>query len=250
MSERESAQFSDSTNQILRALDGESVTRNPAFSATTNAILDAIEEGGGSGLPEVTDADDGKVLTVVDGEWDAAEPSGGDELPFFVCTRGVTPYQEIVTNYNNGKLPIMIYNKKLYYCISAQSNQLKFVSIVPDGQSYPGSQHKVYREWYVNGAWTTMQTYKNAVIIEVPITIDTSAGKAYIPLSNTDRNLLIPDAISRFYDNSTYERYQKNDGTAGGEGVFFHISNDRIKLLEYEGIENNQYKYSYTEKML
>ena len=47
MSERESAQFSDSTNQILRALDGESVTRNPAFSATTNAILDAIEEGGG-----------------------------------------------------------------------------------------------------------------------------------------------------------------------------------------------------------
>ena len=30
MSERESAQFSDSTNQILRALDGESVTRNPA----------------------------------------------------------------------------------------------------------------------------------------------------------------------------------------------------------------------------
>lgn len=72
MSERESAQFSDSTNQILRALDGETVTRNPAFSATTNAILDAIEDGGG-GLPAVTSADNGKVLGVVNGAWDKTE---------------------------------------------------------------------------------------------------------------------------------------------------------------------------------
>ena len=33
--------------------------------------------GGGSGLPPVTDADNGKVLGVVDGEWDKAEASGG-----------------------------------------------------------------------------------------------------------------------------------------------------------------------------
>lgn len=33
--------------------------------------------GGGSGLPEVDDSDNGKVLTVVDGEWAAASGGGG-----------------------------------------------------------------------------------------------------------------------------------------------------------------------------
>lgn len=88
MSERESAQFSDSTNQILRALDGEAPTRNPAFSATTNAILDAIEEGGGgSGLPDVTSADNGKVLGVVNGAWDKTTAEGGAP---FIATYTIT----------------------------------------------------------------------------------------------------------------------------------------------------------------
>lgn len=36
-------------------------------------MIDAIGEGGGSGLPEVTSADNGKVLTVVGGAWAAQQ---------------------------------------------------------------------------------------------------------------------------------------------------------------------------------
>jgi len=36
--------------------------------------------GGGSGLPAVTAADNGDVLTVVNGAWDKAAPSGGGVL--------------------------------------------------------------------------------------------------------------------------------------------------------------------------
>lgn len=39
--------------------------------------LSKLEIGGGGGLPEVTDADNGDVLTVVDGEWAKAAASGG-----------------------------------------------------------------------------------------------------------------------------------------------------------------------------
>ena len=44
--------------------------------------------GSGSGLPEVTSDDNGDVLTVVNGSWDKAAPSGGD--PGYVVTRSAT----------------------------------------------------------------------------------------------------------------------------------------------------------------
>lgn len=46
----------------------------------TEQYLDAIARGvggGGSPLPAVTSEDNGDVLTVVNGEWDKAAPSGG-----------------------------------------------------------------------------------------------------------------------------------------------------------------------------
>jgi hypothetical protein len=41
----------------------------------------ATQNGGGSGLPEVTSADNGKILKVKDGEWEPGEDISGDKLP-------------------------------------------------------------------------------------------------------------------------------------------------------------------------
>ena len=51
---------------------------------TSSEMIDYIEDvaggGGGSSLPSVTSDDNGKVLTVVEGEWDKAEASGGGDF--------------------------------------------------------------------------------------------------------------------------------------------------------------------------
>lgn len=43
-----------------------------SFSSETYALLKSQGGGGGSGLPSVTEADNGKVLSVVDGAWAAS----------------------------------------------------------------------------------------------------------------------------------------------------------------------------------
>lgn len=56
-------------------------TENSPNSLTSGAVYDALDNlpsGGGVALPDVSASDNGKVLTVVNGEWDkAAAPSGG-----------------------------------------------------------------------------------------------------------------------------------------------------------------------------
>lgn len=52
--------------------------------ADAKAVGDAIKNGGGgTGLPEVTEADNGKVLQVVDGVWGAVEVVDGNTVLFY-----------------------------------------------------------------------------------------------------------------------------------------------------------------------
>lgn len=53
-------------------------------------MIDAITAlgGGGSSLPAVTSDDNGKLLTVVEGAWDKATPSGGASTVVFNATFG------------------------------------------------------------------------------------------------------------------------------------------------------------------
>ena len=58
-------------------VDKTPITREEWFLAQ---IAEAVASGGGgSSLPSVTDADNGDVLTVVNGAWDKAAPSGGGD---------------------------------------------------------------------------------------------------------------------------------------------------------------------------
>lgn len=70
---------------FLAKAAGQSV-ETPEPITREERYLNAIAEGGGGGgggsnLPSVTSADNGDVLTVVNGTWDKAAPSGGDSLP-------------------------------------------------------------------------------------------------------------------------------------------------------------------------
>lgn len=70
--------------------------------------------GGGSGLPAVTSEDNGDVLTVVEGEWAKAAPSGGGILWCTYSGDDITgygidkSYNEIKTAIDNGVMPVLV----------------------------------------------------------------------------------------------------------------------------------------------
>lgn len=72
---------------------------NPPNPANAGKVIGVGEDGkaalvegeSGGGLPEVTDADDGDVLTVVDGEWAKAEPLGGTVVLYTVDPADTDP---------------------------------------------------------------------------------------------------------------------------------------------------------------
>lgn len=91
-----------------------------AFSPETYALLlKKIEEGGGggSGLPSVTAADNGKVLSVVSGAWAAANKSG-----LVIDNDGVLnkSYNELRAMFNSGIIPCFVvvdgFITRLYQC--------------------------------------------------------------------------------------------------------------------------------------
>lgn len=100
----------DALKQLYQSLGGD----DPEvldMSTNTELIQEIakVAEGGGGGLPEVTEADDGRVLGVDDGEWKAVEPSGGlvgylqyseNDIPYLECS-----YNDLLADIAAGKLP-------------------------------------------------------------------------------------------------------------------------------------------------
>lgn len=80
----------------------------PAPKTRTEFLLKEIAENkGGGGLPPVTAEDNGKVATVVDGAWGAAQPSGGGAFvvgaDYLTNTLDKT-WQEIYDAVSSGKV--------------------------------------------------------------------------------------------------------------------------------------------------
>lgn len=88
---------------------------HPSGNSTAD-ILDCIAEhfeAGGSSLPDVTSADNGKVLTVVEGEWNKGEAGGSDIFVVNIALNEETgtftsdkTYSEMEAAYNSNKIII------------------------------------------------------------------------------------------------------------------------------------------------
>lgn len=117
-----------------------------------------IDEVEGVKLPEVTEDDNGNVLTVVEGVWDKAEPNGGSGGGVFMVEMGpitdgstVTElkatWQEIYDAFTSGKLVIAYrvrtapdesfsHERKIVTTVSYISNETKPYSVNVDVITY------------------------------------------------------------------------------------------------------------------
>jgi len=64
--------------------DTDRIEELSSYVNRTGEPLIVEDSSGDSSLPDVTTDDNGDVLTVVEGAWDKAEPSGGSQLPIEV----------------------------------------------------------------------------------------------------------------------------------------------------------------------
>lgn len=219
MSERESAQFSDSTNQILRALDGETVTRNPAFSATTNAILDAIEDGGG-GLPEVTSADNGKVLGVVNGAWDKTESKGlvvatityNVGLSGYICDK---TNEEILAAIAAGNTVVAKYGDNLYRLAKYLTTGDKTIYFE---WSNPSSNYQVKKEFRVGALGVT--TYFEHTVLPT------------VTASNAGTGLIVSDGGNWVDERLTYDVEFQMAGAPSGNDYPLYTATPLTDILK------------------
>lgn len=126
---------------------------------TNRQVLEGMLDGAdsGAGLPAVSEEDEGKVLTVVNGEWDKAESSSNDNI-FQVNFRLIgmdytadKTFAEVYEAISNGKNVFVYYNRKQYFIDSVAFNKILFISISCD-VSDSGNIQPVAIDalWYTN----------------------------------------------------------------------------------------------------
>ena len=115
----------DALKKINEKLGGTN-DPNEKWGTLLQEIAENIDGGGGGGssLPSVTSADNGDVLTVVEGEWAKAEPSGASDVMVvsfeepengpITCNK---TYSEIIEALNAGKAVVgVIYDSGVFSC--------------------------------------------------------------------------------------------------------------------------------------
>lgn len=110
-----------------------------------------IDAAGSGGLPEVTSADEGKVLAVnSNGEWDA-------ESNLFVVTKtnvggADKTFQEILDAYNAGKSVVLNYNSNTYMLSDVAEGMISFTRCVQNTSVIYKAAISSSNNFYANGA--------------------------------------------------------------------------------------------------
>lgn len=136
-------------------------TPNNPNEAVLRTLLSDVE--GRTNLPEVASEDNGKVLTVVGGEWDKAEPSGGNES-IVTFTIGYAPSgsQNYICDKTYDELMTAAASKKILLgCFYADPNYYTFTHInASDGYivCWEGLQYE-YMSSPSSDSWGNMYTY-------------------------------------------------------------------------------------------